>query len=212
MFFWIQNGISTQRLPEPRPVQVPRIENSSSVQIAPRFKEGEEQIPTEGNRADSRPGTLFGSQSPAKAYQDSNYSPEPSPILFAGQVMSSPVQSLSETCNLKDARDFLLEKRFRHIPITNLESQITGIISDRDIWRYLSESENGLSVPISSLMVKKILTGTQNTEIRTVAKVMLEEKIGSLPILGENRILIGILTRSDLIRAMVRFPGFTLLA
>ncbi|TGN09141.1 CBS domain-containing protein [Leptospira ilyithenensis] len=151
-------------------------------------------------------------QKAKKAYDEANEEPPPSLILFAHQVMTSPVESLFTDSNLDEARKFILEKRFRHIPIINSRGKLTGILSDRDVWKFISEDENSLTKPLSSFMIQKLLTGTIQTEIREVAKVMLEEKIGSLPIIDEDQSLVGILTRTDLIRAIVRFPGFTLLA
>ncbi|WP_167884438.1 CBS domain-containing protein [Leptospira ilyithenensis] len=201
MFFWIQEGISTPRLPSVASQALPKIGGVVSSKPVKAFDE-----------SDQDNSLLPNLQKAKKAYDEANEEPPPSLILFAHQVMTSPVESLFTDSNLDEARKFILEKRFRHIPIINSRGKLTGILSDRDVWKFISEDENSLTKPLSSFMIQKLLTGTIQTEIREVAKVMLEEKIGSLPIIDEDQSLVGILTRTDLIRAIVRFPGFTLLA
>ncbi|BDA78130.1 membrane protein [Leptospira kobayashii] len=203
MFFWIQEGISTPRLPSIASQALPKIGGVVSSKPVKAFDESD---------PDNSPLPNLQMEKAKKAYDEANEEPPPSPILFAHQVMTSPVESLFTDSNLYEARKYILEKRFRHIPILSPEGKLVGILSDRDVWKFISEDENALTKPLSSFMIRKLLTGTIQTEIREAAKVMLEEKIGSLPIIDEDQTLIGILTRTDLIRAIVRFPGFTLLA
>jgi|GEM_PF-1054035 len=205
MFFWIQEGVSSPRLPAIASQALPKIGGIAASGSVKAFDES----------AQDSSGSLLPNlqkEKAKKAYEEANEEPASSPILFAHQVMTSPVESLFTDSSLYEARKFILEKRFRHIPIVNTEGKLAGILSDRDVWKMISQDETSLTKSLSSFMIKRLLTGTIQTEIRDAAKVMLEERIGSLPIIGDDQSLIGILTRTDLIRAIVRFPGFTLLA
>jgi acetoin utilization protein AcuB len=52
-------------------------------------------------------------------------------------------------------------------------------------------------------MVSEVLVATQDTLIRDAARTMIEERIGSLPIITEGNALAGIVTRSDILRALI---------
>jgi acetoin utilization protein AcuB len=204
MFFWVQNGLMTPRLPAVYKASVPRIIGSGAGSpLVPFDPEGEPPLETKAHH-------LFAS--PREAYSEEQTLQEHSPLLFASQVMSSPVLTLHEGDAIKEAESHFLKKRFRHIPIVNSKNQIVGIISDRDIWKSISEGIGPSQSLISEIMVKKVLTGSLQTEIRYAAKVMLDEKVGALPIVEPTGELLGMVTRTDLIRAIVKFPGFTLFA
>jgi CBS domain-containing protein len=47
------------------------------------------------------------------------------------------------------------------------------------------------------------LSATPTTEIREIAQIMLEEQVSGIPILDSSRHPIGILTTSDILRAIV---------
>lgn len=56
---------------------------------------------------------------------------------------------------------------------------------------------------VADFMTKRILVGTPSTEIRLIARAMFEERIGSMPIIDEKNKLVGIITRSDILRTLV---------
>jgi len=182
MFFWIQNGQMTPRSPEISRRLVPPVYHSEKSASSKKIESEEDRS---GNRSN-----FF--QDARSAYLESEEKIESSPLLFASQVMSSPVFTISEDQNIEEAKILFMEKRFRHKTIS-----FSGTI---------------IHTTVKEIMAKKILTGSLQTEIRYAAKVMLDEKVGSLPIVDDNGKILGIITRTDLIRAMVKFPGFTLLA
>ena len=44
------------------------------------------------------------------------------------------------------------------------------------------------------------------TEIRLIADVLIKERIGAMPIVDEKEKLVGIVTRSDILRTVVKAP------
>jgi acetoin utilization protein AcuB len=206
MFFWVQNGLLTPRVPEVARPTVRPVMNLGEIHKANPF-DPETEPPLEANASH-----IF--QNPRTAYEGEKLEAEspPSPLLFASQIMSSPVTTLPMDAKVEEAKMLFLDKRFRHIPILGHRQQLVGIISDRDVLKTFSASESYSNLTVSEIMVEKVLTGNLQTEIRFAAKVMLDEKVGALPIVDPTSEVIGIITRTDLIRAMVKFPGFTLLA
>ena len=128
-------------------------------------------------------------------------------VVAAIDIMSSPVFSLREDMPLEEAEKVFKSKKFRHIPIVSAAGQLVGIVSDRDfIGRVLvgpSPQKNANASLIRERMVTNILTARPQTEIRAIAEVMIAHHIGCLPIVEESGALVGILTRSDILRAIV---------
>ena len=130
--------------------------------------------------------------------------------------MSSPVVTLPLTASLAHAWDVVHSKRFRHIPIMGENDSVVGILSDRDLLRATMEtvlsgttwSTKQVKTPIRNLISQPVLVAAPDTELRAIARVMLEERIGALPIVSEAGRLVGMITRSDILRVLVAHPNF----
>ena len=125
-------------------------------------------------------------------------------VLYAFEIMSSPVFFLSPEVALHEAIRTFTERRYRHIPILTPKKGLVGLISDRDLLRYrAAHGGSGDEQPVSKIMVREVLIATPDTLIRDIARTMIEERIGSLPILDYEDTLVGIITRSDILRALI---------
>ena len=125
--------------------------------------------------------------------------------------MSSNIASLTPETTLDEAWGMICEHRFRHIPIVSSEGKLVGIISDRDLLlraALISASDTVFQEQagntIADIMKTQILTATPSTEIHQIARVMFEKKVGAMPILNEHGNLVGMITRSDILRALIR--------
>lgn len=130
--------------------------------------------------------------------------------------MSAPGQSLLPEATLRTARTLMKMKGFRHIPIVNPEGILTGIISDRDLMQFAGHLEQSPGASsnqhqfVQEVMTTRVVTATPTTEITEIARVLLVEHISSLPTNdGANR-PIGILTVSDILRAIMRHASLEL--
>jgi len=118
-----------------------------------------------------------------------------------------------------DARHLMIEKRIRHLLVTNESGELLGIVTDRDIRLNLPSQATSLSVwelnyLLTRLMVGKVMTQSVITvgpdrEVRDAALLMLDHRIGALPVVDGGR-LIGIVTETDLLRAFVRSADETM--
>ncbi|HMO18772.1 MAG TPA: CBS domain-containing protein [Oligoflexia bacterium] len=127
-------------------------------------------------------------------------------VFFAEHIMTSPVKTLDSSTSLEEAINFIQENRFRHIPVVSDSGHLLGIVSDRDLFKHYFQVKEGMTNlvdNISGLIRTRILTATPDTHLREIAKIMFEERIGAMPILGPEDGLAGIITRSDILRAMV---------
>ena len=157
-------------------------------------------------------GSISSRPSVVQAYQSSTSERSMrKPAILAKQIMTSPVVTLAPTADLSEAWAMVKHKRFRHIPIISMKGKLVGLLSDRDLLRktidFMNSSETSLSqtphIPIQEIMVTNVLSASPETEIRAIARILFEERIGSMPIVDENETLVGVLTRSDILRTVV---------
>lgn len=104
---------------------------------------------------------------------------------------------------------------FRHLPVIEGE-RLTGIVTDRDLRRLLpigvdaATSENWLHrlslAHVRDIMTRDPVTGWPDMAVEEAARVLYEEKFGSLPIVENDR-LVGIITDNDIFRIFVTLTG-----
>jgi CBS domain-containing protein len=107
-------------------------------------------------------------------------------------VCISPDDTLAKAKELMDAG------RFRRLPVLEY-GKLVGIITERDLrqhWSYLD------STKVGSAMTPDPVTITPRTTAEDVARLLLLHKIGGVPVV-ENGKLVGIVSTSDLLRALL---------
>ena len=148
----------------------------------------------------------------ARAYQESGeMSSSRQPAIQAKQIMTTPVFTLVATAPLSEAWHVIQTNRFRHIPILSKAGTLIGILSDRDLLRatiqmastFPTTIDSRSAAPVEETMTTNILSATPDTEIRVIARVMFEERIGAMPLVNDQEKVVGILTRSDVLRTVV---------
>jgi acetoin utilization protein AcuB len=126
-------------------------------------------------------------------------------------MTTSPITVGPETPVL-DARQLMIDKRFRHVLIAE-GPKLLGIVTDRDIRLNLPSPATSLSVweinyllarlTVASVMTKSLVTVSPRQDTREAARLMLDHKIGALPVVDGGE-LVGIITETDLLRAYVK--------
>ena len=111
-----------------------------------------------------------------------------------------------------DARHLMLSNHFRHLLVTK-DDQLVGIVTDRDIRLNLPSQATSLSVweinhlltklTVGQVMTESVITVGPDRDAADAARLMLDHKIGALPVTDAGR-LIGIVTETDMLRAFVR--------
>lgn len=111
-----------------------------------------------------------------------------------------------------EARQLMIDKRIRHLLIVE-GAKLLGIVTDRDIRLNLPSPATSLSVweinylmarlTVESVMTKSVVIVGPQRDARAAAQLMLDNKIGALPVLDGGQLL-GIITETDLLRAFVK--------
>jgi CBS domain-containing protein len=127
--------------------------------------------------------------------------------------MTPAVKTLGRNDQLSLADDVMRAERIRHLPVLDEEGQLCGIVSQRDMFRgalaaALGYGELAQRKLLGTLVVKEVMTTdvvttTPQTSIAEAARLMLERKIGCLPVVDGGR-LVGMLTESDFVKVAAR--------
>lgn len=135
--------------------------------------------------------------------------------LLATHIMKRKVLTLSPQTSLFETWKFICEHRFRHVPVVTDDGSLVGILSDRKLLREASdinpmEHHYASSRSINDIMVTNVLTAHPTTEVSMIAKIFINEKVGAMPIVDDNGNLVGIITRSDILRTFVKVDDLDL--
>ncbi len=87
--------------------------------------------------------------------------------------------------------------------IVDAAGQLVGILSERDTLRHAAERREGDGGGVARLMADRVVTATPGTRIREVARVMYEQRLGALPVVTEDAMVRGIITRGDILRMLI---------
>lgn len=129
-------------------------------------------------------------------------------------TMSGSVVTIEDSGNCHEAVEKMVRYRVRHLPVVTRQGQLCGIVTDRDLRHYLFEPETFRqvgtvsldklmkSMPVSRVMSAPVTTVDADVPLEQAARVMLERKLGSLPVMDNGR-LVGIVTETDLLRRVV---------
>jgi acetoin utilization protein AcuB len=139
-------------------------------------------------------------------------------------LMAEPTMSVVE------AQRYMGENNIRHLPVVGDGKSLLGLVTRQkllvdpgrlgslDVWE-ITRTLSGLTVKDVMTKAKNVITVGQNTTIEEAARIMVENKVGCLPVL-DGGVVVGIITETDLlahlmemmatqdagVRATVRMP------
>ena len=125
-------------------------------------------------------------------------------------VMSQNPITVTASETIGQADEIMSEHRFRQLPVVD-GNKLLGIITDRDIRSFLSGSlysttearEKALQTKIADVMTTEPLTLAPDDELPTAVELLIDEKIGGIPIVDEVEGLVGIVTYVDVLRCFM---------
>ena len=132
-------------------------------------------------------------------------------------VMTKEVTTLKRNERLTLADDLMHLGRIRHLPVLDDEGEaLIGIITQRDLFRgalaqAIGYGQRARRKLLDTLVVKEVMTTeptttTPDTTLADAARVLMEKKIGCLPVVENDR-LVGLLTEGDFVALYARTAG-----
>lgn len=120
-------------------------------------------------------------------------------VMMVQQVMTREVLTIGPETPCDKARRLMDEHRIRHLPVV-AGGRLVGMVSDRDIRSAAVQPSDAI---VGRIMTPNPVTVSSETRVEDAAQLMLDARIGSLPV-GVGDALVGIVTYTDLLRAFVR--------
>jgi CBS-domain-containing membrane protein len=126
-------------------------------------------------------------------------------------IMTKEVSTLGRNDTLDLADNVMSLDRIRHIPVLD-DARVVGVVSQRDLFRsalaaalgYGEKAQQTLlhTIRVKEVMSEPAITVSPETTVKEAAALMIEHKIGCLPVVDEHT-LVGIVTETDILRWVV---------
>ncbi|MCB6541718.1 Inosine-5'-monophosphate dehydrogenase [bioreactor metagenome] len=131
--------------------------------------------------------------------------------------MTTDVVSVGPDTSLLKVGKLMKDHHIRRIPVVDDNGQVVGIISDRDVRDASPSKATTLDMYemhylLAELKAKNIMTAKPITvkptdTVEQAALIMLDNKVGGLPVVDDNGRLVGIISDHDVFKALVDITG-----
>lgn len=132
--------------------------------------------------------------------------------------MSTKVITINSTAPLQEAINLLMEHNISMLPVLE-DGQMVGIVTDRDVKRAspsdacLLDFQNIMyhvaRKEVGSIMSKKPITVTMDQTIEETAEILLQNNISGAPVVDDQGVIRGMITKDDLFSALISLSGLS---
>jgi acetoin utilization protein AcuB len=136
-------------------------------------------------------------------------------MLVRERMTAIPVTVNPDT-TYEDAFQILREKKIRRLPVVDKNGDLVGIVVEKDLLYASPSPATSLSVfevhyllsklRVKDVMTKRVITVGGDCPLEEAARIMVDHKIGSLPVVDGKRV-VGIITETDVFKTMAEALG-----
>ena len=125
-----------------------------------------------------------------------------------GDLMTRKLIALSEQEALGDLEGWMHRFKFHHVPVVGAGGKLVGLITQTDyLHARLGVAPSGRALEqvyaettAATIMRKDVVYGRMDDRLDVACDVMLREKLGCLPVVLDDKTLVGIVTTTDFVR------------
>jgi len=136
-------------------------------------------------------------------------------MLVGERMTKRPVTTAPDT-PIEEALKLMRESKVRRLPVLDKKGKLVGIITEKDLLYVSPSPATSLSVhelhyliskiKVQDVMARDVITATEYTPLEEAARIMADNKIGSLPVMRNDK-LVGIITETNLFCIFLELLG-----
>ncbi len=119
--------------------------------------------------------------------------------------MSTDLVTIGKEASIQEALALMKRESIRHLPVVDRQKHLIGWITDADLRGVLIASMIE-ELTLEDVMIRKPLTADPQMPLEEAARLLLDKRIGGLPIV-ESGVVTGIITVADILSAFITFLG-----
>jgi len=126
--------------------------------------------------------------------------------LSVNDLMTTALVTVHPDATIPDALDTMRTADIRHLPVVDRRGRLVGILSDRDLLHLPAKGKNAAHL-VGEVMSRDVASVSPGTLAREAAALLVDRKIGALPVLDDDLALVGVVTETDFLRFVVEALG-----
>lgn len=188
---------------------------SPARRVRPIAEDGLEPGPSElAGRPRAHPGAPLQAEA-LREYEAARHADmERGPLYRAEQIMKRRVIILNADDDVARAWRTLSDNRIHQSPVLDADSRLTGLVSERNLLTALNVEDgvlrDVLARRVSDVMTSPVVSAHPATDIRRIARLMLDYGVDGVPVVAADHALLGFISRSDMLRAVIAEPPVSL--
>ncbi len=116
------------------------------------------------------------------------------------EIMTTELITIAPDTPLKKAREILGTYRIHHLPIVNENNVLLGLVTTWDLFKLEMSPAEYADIPVSEIMTTHLAVLGPEDKIGSAAELFLEHLFQAVPIVDEDRHLLGIVTMFDILK------------
>jgi len=151
--------------------------------------------------------------------------------MLAREIMSREVISISPEEKVDEAARILVENKISGLPVVDANNHVVGIITEKDLIiraselkvpfyvtlfdsiiflenpiRFNNDVKKYIATQVKDAMTRKVFVVEEDTPIGEIVEVMQKRAINRVPVVRNDK-LVGIITRNDILKSLVKTNG-----
>ncbi len=139
---------------------------------------------------------------------------ERGPLYHADQIMQRQVITVNANDDVARAWRVLVEHQIHQAPVLDATGHLVGIVGERDLLTSFNIDDGQLRdvlfKRVSDVMSTPVVAAAPITDIRRIARVMLNRKVDGVPVVNDGGALLGFISRSDILQAVITDPPLSI--
>lgn len=122
--------------------------------------------------------------------------------MLVRDCMSAHPVTVRHDADYKVALKLMQDHALHHVPVLDNRENLVGIVAERDLLLAATHHMQA-AVDVGDVMHRSVVTTTGDTPVGEAAALMVDHRIGGLPVLDAGRRVVGVITETDIFRAFV---------